>query len=262
MQSMKNVLLNEYQTRKNKNSQYSLRSFAQQLNLSPATLSMVLSGKRKLSRDKIIDISKQIGLSPASVHNLLEKEILNIETDPKNQTSSAQNIQLKEEQFQLISNWHHYAIISLSKLKKHKADTRWISKHLGISEIDAREALNRLLDLKLIEIQHDKIVELNQSTTTTEDIPSEAIRHFHKGVIHKALESIDQVSPEQRELSTIVLSFNKKDIKSAKKFLRDYQEKFANQFESEKSSDEVYAISLQFFPLTNIQNEVNSRRDI
>ncbi len=225
MQSIKNVLLNEYQTRKNKNSRYSLRSFAQQLDLSPATLSMVLSGKRKLSKNKIVSISKQIGLSPASVHNLLEREILNIESDQINQKSITQTVQLKEEQFQLISNWHHYAILSLSKLKKHKADTRWISKQLGISEIDARKALNRLIDLKLVEIQHDKIIELNQSTTTSEEIPSEAIRHFHKGIIHKALESIDQVIPEQREVSTIVLSFNKKDLKSAKKFLRDYQER-------------------------------------
>lgn len=259
---MKNVLMSEYQTRKSNNSRYSLRSFAQQLNLSPATLSMVLSGKRKLSKDKIVSISTKMGLSPASIHNLLEAEILNISSHPTELKIDSQKAHLNEEQFKLISNWQHYAIISLSKLKKHKADTRWISKHLGISELDARDALNRLIELKMIEIQHDKIVELNQSTTTTEDIPSEAIRNFHKGVINKALESIDHVNPDQRELSTIVLSFNKKDLKSAKKFLRDYQEQFANRFESEKNSDEVYAISLQFFPLTSIQNELNSRKDV
>ena len=261
MQTIKDLLFNEYQIRKDKNPRYSLRSYAQQLNLSPATLSMVLSGKRNLSKDNIIKISSKIGLSPATTLSLLETEILNIEEQLNLSKNLHEKKYVKEEQFQLISKWHHYAIVSLSKLKKHKANTRWISRHLGISEMEAREALNRLIDCKIIEIQNDKIVELNQSTTTSEDIPSEAIRNFHKGIIKKAIDSLDEISPDEREVSTIVLSFSKKDLKSAKKFLREYQEQFANRFESEKNADEVYAITMQFFPLTDTKKNNESRRD-
>lgn len=260
METIKHLLMSEYQTRKNKNSRYSLRSYANNLNISPATLSMVLSGKRKLSKEKVLEISKKLGLSPAAALRIIESEILNFEKNLSEQEKHKKN--LTEANFQLIANWHHYAIISLSKIKKHKADTRWISRQLGISEMDARDALNRLIELELIEIHNDKIIELNHSSSTTEDVPSEAIRNFHKGILTKAVISIDEVDPLSREISSTILSFNKKDILSAKQSLRDFQEHFANKFESTKNADEVYALTLQFFPLSSLKTDLQPKRDI
>lgn len=260
METMKHILMSEYQTRKNKNSRYSLRSFANNLNVSPATLSMVFSGKRKLSKEKVIDISKKLGLSPSTTLRILESDIINFEDILTEQAKTKKN--LTEEKFQLIANWHHYAIISLSKIKKHKADTRWISRQIGISEMDARIALNRLLELGLIEIQNDKIIEINHSSSTTEDVPSEAIRNFHKGILTKAVTSIDEVDPSFREISSVILSFNKNDMLSAKQSLRDFQEHFANKFESTKNADEVYALTLQFFPLSSLIIDPQPKREI
>lgn len=242
MDTLRQLLCSELLERKKNNPQYSLRSFSKNLNLSPSLLSMVLSGKRKLSQEKLLTVAQKIGLSPLQTLDLLTPEKITAEDKSKKF--------IKENQFQFISKWQHYAIMSLSNVKNHKADTRWISKHLGINEIEARECLNRLESLGLIKIQNGKIIECFQKTTTSEDIPSEAVRNFHKGILDKAKKSLDEVTVENREIASIVLSFNKEDLKKAKNEIRHFQEFFANKFESKKKADDVYAISVQLFPLT------------
>ena len=58
--------------------------------------------------------------------------------------------ELQIDIFNLISDWHHYAILSLGDIKPNRANPKWISAQLGITLRDASNAFDRLLRLGLI----------------------------------------------------------------------------------------------------------------
>lgn len=248
MNEIQQVLFQELKKRKSKNSRYSLRAFSKYLGMSPAYLSLIMSGKRLLPMAKIQKIANKLDLEFS-----LDVESKNKSTQISKLNKTKYSGLLKRivpnDQFLLISDWVYYAILSLSQIKNHKAESRWIAHRLGVSDLQIKESMQRLIDLKLITVFENKIHVLKGPTSTTEDIPSAAIKSFHRGILKLAEESLDTVSTDRREFSTVVFSIKEQDIKQAKLSLRNFQEEFANQFES-SSGDQVYSISLQFFPIT------------
>ena len=138
------LLEDELHLRKKKNNLYSLRAFAQNLELSPAYISMVLSRKRHLSLKKAIYIAKKLKWNRQKQKyfvNLLEFE------NPQSESTrdlAAHNLNelgkneiqfnaLQVDTFAAISEWHYNAILALLSIKKSKNTITSISKKLGIS---------------------------------------------------------------------------------------------------------------------------------
>ena len=139
MKTTAQFLREEFQRRKQRNSQFSLRAFARWLQISPAQLSQILSGKRPVTVKTIAKIARKLDLSPAQQQRLLR-------ATQKPQLPQAQSLtSLREDQFRLISDWYHLAILSLTRVPGAKADPRWISARLGISVADANLAVQTLM---------------------------------------------------------------------------------------------------------------------
>src|SRR4051794_29725601 len=66
------LLQNELTRRCAKNPRYSLRAFAKALGMSHTVLSLVLSGKRPLSRKAALQVASALELAPAERQRLLE----------------------------------------------------------------------------------------------------------------------------------------------------------------------------------------------
>lgn len=238
---LQTLLHDEFRRRKEKNTQYSLRSFARHLSLSPGFLSMLMNGKRTLSNEKLHLVAQKLALSPQELQALMLEGL----TPAKAPASQ----RLAQEQFELIAHWHHYAILSLARVRGQKATPAWIAERLGISELEARQALARLIHLNMLKIQQGQLIEVTGSTTTSDDIPSGAIKRFHEGVLQRAQRSLYETEVQQREFGSQVVSIKKRQLPLIKAWLRDMQDEFAQEFEAQ-SGDEVYAFSLQFFPLS------------
>ena len=58
--------------------------------------------------------------------------------------------EISPDEYQMISNWYHYAILQIPFLKEAKSSPTWIAKKLGIHLDQAKEALKRLVSLGLI----------------------------------------------------------------------------------------------------------------
>src|SRR4051812_6132435 len=59
----RDLLKREFETRFRRNASYSLRAYARDLGLQPARLSLILSGKKGLSRASATEIARRLGLS-------------------------------------------------------------------------------------------------------------------------------------------------------------------------------------------------------
>ncbi len=241
----KKVLINEYLRRKQKNQAYSLRAFASFLNIGVASISDCIAGKRALSLKNLLKIKEKLSLSPAETELLLSK------TKRHNQIDiDWEIIYLKDEEFKIISDWYHYAILELSYIKNHKADPVWIAKFLSISELEAQIALERLVNLNFIKIERDKIKKLTPPISSSKDIPSSAVRKRHKQMLEIASECIENEPIEKRKFFEITMAIDPALIPKAHEMMIKYGRKICKILES-KNQKEVYSLSMSLFPLSS-----------
>lgn len=238
-------LKNELKERQARNPSFSMRSFAKWLGLSPAQLSQVISGKRKVTPKVLRTVSDRLGLSPIERIAFMNKTL---SIDEGGTLPAHASLQLSEDQFRLISDWYHIAILSLIKTPGAKADPRWIGRRLGISVTQAQEALLRLTRLELIETS-PQLKRTGQPLRLSSEFRSDAIRTYHKQNLGLAIEKLDLVPNALREVQAITMAIDPAKIPRAKKLIDDFLLQLEGLLESGKTS-EVYTLSVQLFPLT------------
>lgn len=240
MNSMATVLKHELDKRIKRNPAFSLRAFAKLLDISPTTLSQVISNKRNMSMKTGSNILHRLGYSPT--------EQLNLIAMTETEVSENKNIQITEDKFQLISEWYYLAILSLGEIAHAKADPRWIAKRLNISLALANEALQRLERLNIIEIKDGTYKQIHPPFKTSDDIPSAAIRNYHTNILNLAIEKLETIDVQKREYSSVTMAINSKNLKKAKDLTRKYKSEISKLLETGKA-DRVYHLAIQLFPL-------------
>jgi len=236
------LILQELTNRKTRNASYSLRAFARDLGVSPAALSQYLSRKRELSNKNRRLIAEKLNLSP------LEQEAL-IATAQTRPGVQDHRLQISEDTFKLISDWVSVAILSLARLRENQAKATWVSKRLGITESQAKDALQRLMRAELIEVKAGRLQRTGKVFTTTSDVPSQAIRKFHLSVLHKAQEALLDLPVDTRDITVMTMPADPAKLQEAKKILERTRRRIADLLTTDEAS-EVYVLSMQLFPVS------------
>lgn len=246
MESIQDIIKTEFETRKKKNAHFSLRSFARKLEISPAQLSQIMNGKRPITLKFIKKIAAKLNYSPREVKSLMDSFI----KDKGGATPyhDQKRIRLEDDHFKLIADWYHFAILSLTKLKEAKSDPRWIASQLGISITDASAALIRLERLGLIRTK-PRFEQIGDPLEVSSDTPSEAIRKYHKQNLVLAIEKIEDVPNELREIQSICLPLQLSDISKYKKLVDQFIN-VAVENCNNNDADVIYNFNIQFFPIT------------
>ena len=250
------LLKTELGQRQERNSAYSLRAFARDLGTSAAVVSMIMQGKRAVTMDKAISYADRLKLSSEKRQMLLKAvtEDLHVRVDPTIRRTRAMEeqmsyVQIQMDQFSIISDWWHFGLMNLVKLKNFKSDVTWMSDRLGITPKDCSEALERLQRLGLMDCQDGKWIRTARPLETPTDVPSEVIRSFHRQNIRRALASIDDVEVEDRDITSIMIPTDKAKLAEAKRRIRLFRKEMAA-FLGEVECDEVYSLNIQLFPQT------------
>lgn len=249
----RDLLIRELRNRKDRNQNYSLRAFANDLGINRTSLSAVMRGKRGLSVQGAQRIADKLHLSPVARSRLIQ--VTRGEAARTQSKKLQEQLFLDEDQFYLISDWHYFAIINLARIPKTPADPEALGARLGLLKSDVERSLERLTRMGLIEIRKGYLVRTAQDIETSEDLPSSALRSHHRQTLQKAMDSIEQVDMELRELSSITLPFALDDLIEAKTMIRRFKRRFLNQFPQNRAS-EVYSLAIQFFPLTKNKGRI------
>ncbi len=231
-----------YSERRLRNPSYSLRAFSRDLEISPATLSQVLSAKRTLSKQSVLKVADRLCLTPSETKELLS-------TSGRRASHKTEREILDDDVFRVISDWYHFAILSLARTKNCRANPAWVGKRLGISAAQARSALLTLEKMKLVEVKGKNLLRTSNPITTTQDIPSSALRKFHKQHLELASQSLEKVPTEKRDVSTITMAIDPKNIDRAKRMIAKMRDRISKVLETGKIT-EVYTMAIQLFPLT------------
>jgi len=258
----KHAIQEELARRCEKNSRYSLRSFARALGFNSAVISQVLSGKRVPSPKTAKKIAQGLGLSPEQEHDFFASlaEVQRARglqrLSPVFKKLSASDISLQGppldlsiEAFRIISDWYHYAILELSCTEGFHSDANWIAIQLDITPLEAKLAIERLLKLGLLEEKNGRLSKTNERVTTADKhLTTPGLRKYQKQLLEKAIESLENDPIEIRSMSSMTMSVDPKNIPLAKKLIDECAKQISALLRNGKQ-EEVYQLQMSLYPL-------------
>ena len=222
---------------------YSLRAFARDLGIPAPIVSEVLRGKRTVTPNLAKKFCDGLGLS------LVESDKM-MGCFKKENRISADFVQLGQDEFNAISDWYYFAILSLAETENFRSEPKWIAKRLGISVREVKSALESLIRLELITNEKGILKASGKQFRTSHDIPSDAIKKNHLQGLDLARKALFEVPVEKREFSANTMTVNPEELAELKNALREIRKKFADRA-SGATKKEVYRFQIQFFPVTD-----------
>lgn len=256
MTNYRMLLLSEIEMRKVRNKASSLRSFARDAGCSPAFISQVISGKKRLSPGKAIEIGLNLKWTEKKQEYFLN--LVKIEEIGESRFKDALKIKLKkaskqfphflnvkEENFQIISEWYHFAILELTELKNANLSPGLMARHLGIKEIECRQAIRRLIVAGLLKEKDNRLFKTSKNYQIS-NIPSSAVRSFHKQNLARAQKAIDKQSMAEREFIGCTVAINKQQLEKVKKKIADFVNEIMSTLSQGEKTD-VYHLGIQLF---------------
>lgn len=197
------ILRNEYYRRKAKNPNYSQRAFAKALEIPSGRLTEYLNRTRKITVKSAIKISSKLKLEEQEKNAFVSACSKKIER----QHVELEFLQLKQDQYDVLADWHHYAILNLMKTDDFESDVTWISKRLGLDLSQVNHSLSKLKRLGLIQEENAQFSRTDSKfgLTTSQDIPCEALRESHRQNIDQAREALETVPVGLRDITSITM---------------------------------------------------------
>lgn len=241
-----------------KNPKYSLRAFARQLSLHPGTLSQILRGKRRVSNRLLLCLAGKLDITPDKLNTLLESN-----ADRNHARKWRADIpMLANDVFTVIADWYHFAILELISVNGFEANENWVSKRLGISVVEIKNAVSRLKRLKLLEIgpSGEWLVCYHNIGVTDEIVTTPAMRKLQRQLLEKALSALDEVPVERRDQSSMTMAIDSLNISQARDLITRFRRDLCALLQSSPHKNSVYNLTISLYPLTNDVEVVKSSR--
>lgn len=249
------ILKKKYEELRHENPRLSRRDFSKSMGLSAGAISEIFNGQRKVSLKLARRIARKLKLDPQVRVELFDafgkyaakpqrdRSKEQLPTDPK-------FLRLTSDQFRIIEDWQHFAILTLMDTRGFQSDFKWIAERLGLTVTAARTAVERLIRLGLVQVDKEGNFALRaQNHTTPDDVPDASVRLAQFAVLEKAREALTALPVNERDFTTTMLTLSPEQLPRAKEMIR----KFRNELMTELSSTpqtEVYQLGIQLFPLT------------
>lgn len=244
-----------------KNPAFSLRAFALKLDISPSALSEIMAGKRKISKKMAVKLLDRMYLDPKETEEI--KLLFDSKANGQIEESDSKLIlqkykkninylKLSSDQFSVISEWQHFALLSLMETTDFQSDVEWMAQRLSISVADTQKTLQRLIDLNLVTKKYTRYTPTNESLSTSDDVADQAVRKSHYEDLKLAEKVLDRSPVELRDFTAVTVAVDKTKISEAKQMIREFQDRLT-QFLEDGQKNEVYKLTFYMYPLSNSQ---------
>ena len=199
------LLADELSRRCARNPRYSLRAFATSLGVDPGNLSRALRGQSNLSPAYARRIAEALALPPGVAADLVAsaadaRQSATGRTTKARQAATVANFtNIETSMFDVIADPLHYAILELATATEtFKADTAWVARALGVTSIRVNEAVQRLVDVGLLDVTREgrnqrwkkltpRIKTRGGKTT------SAALRRHQRLILQQGADAVDEV---------------------------------------------------------------------
>jgi uncharacterized protein (TIGR02147 family) len=157
--------------------------------------------------------------------------------------------------FQLLSVWHHYAILELFQVQGFKTDSRWISRTLGIAVEDVNIALQRLLRLGLLRMSgRDRWVDQSgDAEFHTAALTEAACNQMNQELHELAAQAIQRIPSEHRVHRQMVVALDSGRLPRFKMMADEFMKELRALASESNAKDDVYQVAISFFPVTKLK---------
>jgi hypothetical protein len=234
------------------NPHYSLRAYARDLGIHPATLSQVFKGNRPLPLKNAQEVVIKLNLGPKEKTLFLESLYQSkTSLDQIKVNFSEERVMIDESHHKVLAEWEHYAVLTLFDLTDFVVNPETIMQGLNLTANRTEVVLANLSSAGLIRTNEGGQLEKSQTfVRTTEDVSSVAIRESHKETLEMGKTKLDEVEMMLRDFSSTTLAVDLEKLTEAKTIIREFRQKMSALLRDGNKTD-VYQLAIQFYPLTN-----------
>jgi len=243
------ILLKKFDEGVRRNSRWSKRAFARRIGISSGALTEIMNGKRPLSVQVKKKLAPKLELSPKEQLEFFEDELPNYL-----QGTPLEYHLLNEDQFRMIADWPHYAILNLIKTKGFKPSVEWIARRLNVPFQTAETSWQRLLRMGHLKKIGGKVIRKFPRLNTSDGVINLSVREAHIQDTKLIEASLRENPIEIRDHTSMTLVTNKKNLARAKEMIRLFQDQFAQEIQTDPG-EEVYRLSISLFPLSHSLEE-------
>ena len=258
------IIKNELAKRCDRNPSYSLRAFAKSLNIDASTLSRILNNKTIPSVELAKQIADGLALDPKTYHEFigsvssnhqyrdLKKISIKFHTTHEESKTSRE---LSIAAATAMADWYHPAILELTLTEGFRSDAFWIASHLNISVITAKLAIERLLELELLE-EIDGVLRKTDNTLTIQDkhLTTSSLKRRQKQWVEMAATSLENDDISIRSHTSMTMAIDPKLIPEAKKMISEFNKQLCA-FLEQGDRKQVYDLGIALFPLQKVGEE-------
>ncbi len=257
-ESYQDHLREELARRCERNNKYSLRAFARAIEVDAGTLSRILDGKQVPSQKLSQRIVNGLNLNPtqeeAFFTSVAEKQRTR---NLQRQNSMIQTYKplrpkpkdLSIDLYRVIADWYHTAILELTFVSNFDSNPRGIARALGISEAQAKLAVERLLELGLLEKKKGVLRKSNlQLTTDNKSITTSALRKNQRQLLERAIHSLENDPIETRSITSMTMAIDPKHLPVARMMIQEFNRALCSVLEDGKRQ-QVYNLEVALYPL-------------
>lgn len=221
--------------------------------ISPALVSLIVKGERKLTPDRVDEFSKLLSLNPQ------EKSYFKawVEFD-KNSDELGSPFVLsktnarKDVSVHILNDWINVYVKDCFQLPEVRKNPSLIYKHLSMHASPKRieKAISFLLrEGHLRRTPDGDIVTETPLTVANSPVPSKKIRQFHKGALDIARNSLELVPTTERMANTLIVPLNAKRYQELLELIHEFADKIQNFASSnEEDGDRLYQLIVNLSP--------------
>lgn len=225
--------------------------------MDPAALSRLMSGKQPLAMKCARTLATKLQLSDIELENLFSSAV-----HEQLQTNLAQArpnrpkkkaMELEQERFRVISELYHNAIMELCFVEDFDPKPTSIAKRLGISELEATLAIERLLVLGLIRREGNTIVKTSAHLTLqNKEMTEPALIQQQQQILARASKALEETPITERMSNSITMAVNPEKLGIAKRLIVDFCRSLCETLETGKRT-RVYQLNVNLFPIDHVE---------
>ncbi len=222
--------------------------------VSPSLISLISKGQRKITLDRIDELSKLLRLLPAE-KSLLRAKIENSEGIKPMPLPLTQNHHLKRKEVStsILNDWINVYVKDLFQIKEIQSNPELLFEML--SHVASKKRIEKSIRFLLTEghlkrNQVGHIVIDTQLSVADPGVTSEKIRQFHKGALGLAKVAIDLYPTEERRANTLVIPLDKEKYEELNQIIDEFSERIKAFAESnENQGNRLYQMVLNLSPI-------------
>lgn len=240
---------------------FTKRLWATRLKIDPGYLVRVLQGTAMISLPKLDDFVRVLrleGLSAEYFRQLVrfcrarEEDEIAREYAALMALRNVEVRNLDQNQYRFFQFWWFAVVRGILSVKEFRGDYKQLAADClpVITEEQAREAIALLQVLGLVRRLDDGVWELTeQHISTGEEWKSAAIRQYQRENMQLAMEALDAVAPEYRDVSTMTLTIQSADLPEVKARIAEFRRELTQMVLEAREMDSVFQLNIQFFPV-------------